>query len=346
MTSTPPLPPIKVGLVGAGVMGRRRAGVVRQFDGTDLAVVADADAERAKALAEEMDCEAADWRAVVARPDVRIVIVSTWPQSHAEVAAAAAENGKHVLCEKPFGRNPAEARAIVAAGRAHGVKVKTGFNLRYKAGLLKARELFDQGAIGDLMFIRCCHGHGGRPGYEQEWRADPEISGGGQLIELGVHGIDLLRWFMGELTEVSALTGTLFWEMEPLEDNAFILFRNRQGQTASFHSSSTQWKNHFSFEIFGTLGYILVHGMGGSYGVERVTLGRRNPGSVPDEEVFEFPGEDRSWHREWAELVAAVRESREPSGNGDDGYRALLAAEAVYASAREERLVKIPAGEE
>jgi predicted dehydrogenase len=278
---------------------------------------------------------------VISRPDVQIVIVSTWPNSHAEVAVAGARNGKHILCEKPLGRNPKEAREIVEAAQAHRVKLKTGFNLRHKAGIAKAREAYDQGAVGQLMYIRCCLGHGGRLAYEKEWRADQEIAGGGHLVDHGIHGIDLLRWFMGDFIEVSAFNATLFWEMKPLEDNAFVLFRDGYGLIASLHSSCTQWKNLFSLEIFGQLGYILVNGLGGSYGGETVTIGRRRSDSgPPDEELFAFSKPDYSLYNEWAEFVAAIQEDREPLGNGYDGYQALMLAYSAYASARKNHVVE------
>ena len=160
-------------------------------------------------------------------------------------------------------------------------------------------------------------------------------------MEQGIHAVDLFRWFLGEITEVVGFTATQFWNMAPLEDNAFALFRTKKGQTASLHSSLTQWINIFSFELFGQDGYITVDGLGGSYGVEKVTLGKRDLLGPFKEETTEFRGGDQSWREEWKEFVAAIEEKREPSGNGDDGLEALKLIYAVYQSAASGHVVRM-----
>ena len=331
-----------VGIVGCGLIGQRRAAVIRGMSQGELVIVADVDDGRAKSLAREMDCKATtDWREVVARDDVEVVVVSTTNNWLAPITTAALQSGKHVLCEKPPGRNPEEARQMVEAAQASGKKLKIGFNHRHHAAVWKAKELFDQGRIGELLFIRCRYGHGGRPGYENEWRADPEVSGGGELLDQGIHVIDLFHWFLGDFQEAFGYAGTWFWNM-PVEDNAFALFRTAGGQVASLHTSWTQWKNLFSFEVFGRDGYLIVEGLGGSYGPERLRVGRRKTeGGPPEEEVFEFPGPDISWEAEWREFVSAIQENREPLANGYDGWQAMRMVHAVYESARTGRVVRL-----
>ena len=331
-------------------------------------IVADVDEGRAGSLAREMGCLATtDWQEVVARDDVDIVVVSTTNNWLAPITIAALQNGKHVLCEKPPGRNPKEARQMMEAARTSGRKLKIGFNHRHHAAVWKARELFGQGRIGEPLFIRCRYGHGGRPGYEKEWRADPEVSGGGELLDQGIHAIDLFHWFLGDFQEAFGLTATYVWkrteggrgkeEVTPssilrppssivqVEDNAFALFRTAGGQVASLHTSWTQWKNLFCFEVFGQDGYLIVEGLGGSYGLERLRIGRRKTqGGPPEEQVFEFPGPDVSWQAEWREFVAAIREGREPLGNGHDGWQAMKMVYAVYESARTGQVVRLEDG--
>lgn len=304
---------MRVGLVGAGLIGRRRANVVKEFDSTDLLVVADVDSTRAKLVAEETGCKATtDWQSIVARNDIETLIVSTPHKFLAPISMAALKSGKHVLCEKPLARNPEEAEKMVEVAKASKVRLKTGFNHRYHPAIRKARELVDQGIIGEQNFIRCRYGHGGRPGYEKEWRASAEISGGGELLDQGVHALDLFRWFMGDFSEAFGFVTTRFWDISPLEDNAFALFRTDRGQIASLHVSWTQWKNLFSLEIFGQEGYLIVDGLGGSYGPEHLIVGRRSPTSgLPQEELFEFPGQDNSWYEEWKEFVTAIQEQRD-----------------------------------
>jgi predicted dehydrogenase len=240
-----------------------------------------------------------------------------------------------VLCEKPLGRNAAEAAAIVAAARRSRVTLKTGFNHRHHPAIADAHAVVAAGTIGAPLFLRCVYGHGGRPGYDREWRGNAELAGGGELLDQGVHVMDLSRWFLGEFEEVTGFVPRWVWDIAPLEDNGFALMRTARGQVAALHTSWTQWKNRFSFEVFGDAGYVRIEGLGGSYGTETLTVGRRRPESgPPDEETREYPGPDASWAEEWKEFVAAVRAGREPLANGEDGLEALRLIGAVYRAAR------------
>src|SRR5205823_5892688 len=124
------------------------------------------------------------------------------------------------------------------------------------------------GVIGEIMFLRGRYGHGGRIGYDREWRADPQRAGGGELIDQGVHMIDLARCFLGEFEHVTGHAATYFWDMQ-VDDNAFLLLRTSEDHAAFLHVSCTEWKNLFSLEIYGRGGKLQIDGLGGSYGVER-----------------------------------------------------------------------------
>jgi predicted dehydrogenase len=212
-----------------------------------------------------------DWEAGVLRDDVNIVVVATTNDGLAMIARTAAEAGKHVLVEKPAARSVEELIPVIQAAKRTGVFVRVGFNHRYHPALRQARQFVEAGAVGDLMFVRGRYGHGGRRGYAEEWRADPARAGGGELIDQGIHLIDLARWFLGGFPHVSGFAHMYFWEM-PIEDNAFLLLKTKRHQAAWLHASCTEWKNLFSFEIFGRGGKLHAEGLGGSYGVERLTL--------------------------------------------------------------------------
>jgi predicted dehydrogenase len=274
-----------------------------------------------------------DWECTVARPDVDLVIVATSHDALAAVARAAVERGKHVLVEKPAARSVAEIDPLIAAARAARVTVAVGFNHRFHPALREARSLFEQGAIGPLLHVRARYGHGGRLGYEREWRADPALSGGGELIDQGLHLIDLARWFAGEFRDVSGRLATLYWPMA-VEDNAFLLLATASGQVASLHASWTEWKNLFCFEVFGRTGKLQVDGLGGSYGVERLTVYRMGPELGPPEaSVREFPGEDASWRDEIEDLRTRIAERRPALCGLEDARAALAIAETVYRQA-------------
>jgi predicted dehydrogenase len=352
--------PLRVGVIGCGLIGRRRAEVIRRSPDDKLVIVADVDEGRAKSLASEMGCLATtDWQEVIARDDVNAVVVSTTNKWLAPITIAALQNGKHVLVEKPMARNLTEAEQVLQAAACHPRSVvAVGFNHRHHPAIWKAHELCNYGAIGPLMFIRAVYGHGGRPGYDKEWRADPDLAGGGELLDQGVHIIDLCCWFLGNFADAHGVTATYFWGNDGgsqtvnggqrsavsgrLEDNAFALLRTADGRVAQFHTSWTQWKNRFTLEVFGRDGYVRVDGLGGSYGPERLEVGRRKQeGGPPEVEILEFPGPDLSWQAEWQEFTSAIRKGRQPLASAEDGLQAMRLVAAIYESARTGQVVKV-----
>ena len=322
--------PLGVAIVGCGLIGRKRAAALA---GAHLVACADMEPARAKALAKEhADAVAVDrWEDAIQRPGVDIVVVATTNDSLAPIALAAIEAGKHVLIEKPAARTVAELEPLIAASERHDRRVRVGFNHRYHPAFQEARQLVDRGALGPLMFVRGRYGHGGRVGYDREWRADPQKSGGGELIDQGVHLIDLAGWFLGSFTSIQGVATTYFWDM-PVDDNAFMTLRTTVGQTAFLHVSCTEWKNLFSFEIYGRVGKLAIDGLGGSYGVERIAFYRMLPEMGPPETtIFEYPGGDRSWSLEFAEFLDDIKLARTPSAGLGAARAALVVAEEVYA---------------
>jgi len=324
---------VGVGIVGAGLIGFKRAEVLKLTKKGKLLAAADVDFGRAQKLAEKYSCDAySDWRKLVRREDIGIVVVSVPNKFTAPIAIEALRQGKHVLCEKPLGRNAREARAVLNAARKYRKVLKVGFNHRFYSGVLLAKKLFDEGKIGEPMFIRARYGYGGRLRMEKEWRLNRKISGGGELLDQGVHIIDLARWFAGEPEKIYGLTRTKFWKTK-LDDNAFVVMENKNA-TVQFHVSSTNWKNIFSFEVFGTRGYLQIDGKGGSYGEETLTFGKRKPQfGVPDVKVFKFHG-DLSWQREWENLLSAIFGRRKIIGDAYDGWQANRIVEAIYRSSK------------
>jgi predicted dehydrogenase len=248
----------------------------------------------------------------------------------AEIAQAALEAGKHVLVEKPGARRSRDIKALMEVAQRSGRQVRVGFNHRYHPSLRKARELFEAGALGEMMFVRGRYGHGGRLGYEREWRADPALSGGGELIDQGVHLIDLSRWFLGDFSEVAGFAHTYFWEM-PVEDNAFLILKTPRQQIAHLQVSCTEWKNLFSLEIYGRNAKLHVEGLGGSYGLERLgyykMLAHMGP---PETTIWEYPMDDNSWHIEFEEFLEDIRLGRTPSANLSDALAVLSVVEKIY----------------
>jgi predicted dehydrogenase len=318
---------MKIGIVGCGLIGRKRAAAAR---GHDVTLVADVNQASARALAQETGAEAsADWRDVL-NGNVDIVIVATQHNSLAEIGLAAVQAGKHTMIEKPAGRCAAELLPIKEASERSGTKVAIGYNHRFHPAVRRARTLVNEGELGPLMYVRGRYGHGGRIGMENEWRCQKALAGGGELIDQGVHLIDLARWFLGELRLDYGAALTSYWPIA-VEDNCFLALRGPGEEMAWLHASWSEWKNMFSFEIYGRKGKLTIEGLGGSYGLEKLTFHRMLPQMGPPEtKSWEFPPPDRSWELEFQDLICAIEEDRTPMAGIVDAYATLKLVDEIY----------------
>lgn len=320
---------MNIGIIGCGAVGQIRA---RHLAGARLVHCVDTDLQRAAQVAALSDgcTQGTDWRELVARPDIDAVIIATPHDAQVEIARAAIAAAKHVLVEKPAARHVDELRDLPALAASHDVRVRVGFNHRYHRAFQQARRLVDSGVLGPLLFLRARYGHGGRPGYEGEWRAQPQRSGGGELLDQGVHLIDLARWFLGDFVAVEGFAHTYFWDM-PVDDNSFMLLKTVTKQVAFLHVSCTEWKNTFSWELYGRDGKLQVDGLGGSYGVERLSWYKMLPGMGPPETlIWEYPMADNSWATEMTEFIEDIRSGREPSAGLSDAIATLGIVDKIY----------------
>lgn len=322
---------MKIGIIGCGLIGRKRAQSICQPN--ELIMVCDTNLESAAGLSRDFgNIEYTDdYQKLTEKKDIELVIVAVPNFLAARIVLSAVSNGKHVIVEKPGAIASSELLPIMEAIKDTDIKVKVGFNHRYHPAMLKAKELLTREEVGEIMFIRARYGHGGRVGYDKEWRADPRISGGGETIDQGVHLIDLSRWYMGEFSEINGFADTYFWNM-PVDDNGFISLRKEDGRAAWLQVSCTEWKNMFSFEIYCKNAKLEISGLGGSYGVERLSYYQMLPQmGPPDTTIFEYPRGDNSWKMELDDMISAIQ-NKTPVTMGDvkDAYEALRIVEAIY----------------
>ncbi len=321
---------MKYAIIGCGLIGKKRlAGLPA---GSELVVACDTNLARAEELVKVAKTGRAvtDYKPAVADSRVDAVIVATINSALADVSAAAIRADKHVLVEKPAGVSVSQVDELIMLAEKQGVCVRVGFNHRFHPAFLKTREILLSGVMGDLMFLRARYGHGGRVGYDREWRADPKLSGGGELIDQGIHLIDLAGWFLGDFKTIEGHATTCFWKM-PVDDNAFLSLRTAKGQTAWLHVSCTEWKNLFSFEIYGRDAKLQIEGLGGSYGVEKLYHYQMKPEmGPPDTKVYEFSGPDESWRRELTEFENDIQLKRKPAAGLKEANAALRIVEEIY----------------
>jgi predicted dehydrogenase len=335
---------MKALVIGYGYMGEIRRRVVESMPELELAGVCDPHVE-AERLAGVRRFD--DYRSAIDEVAPALVFVCT-PNVHIpDVVVYALQHGCHVFAEKPPGRSTADVRRMIAAERAQpNLKLVFGFNHRHHPAIQEAKAIADGGRMGRILWLRGVYGKSGGRGraFEQSWRNDPSMSGGGILLDQGIHMLDLFRFFCGDFDDVRGMVSTRFWQI-PVEDNAFVLLRNRAGQIANLHSSSTLWRHTFRLDIGLEGGYLVAEGLlskTGSYGRERLVIGRRPHDAEADvtlgnprEEVVYFDV-DRSWHVQVAEWLACIRDNRPVSDSSStDALRVMEIVEAVYRQAAE-----------
>ena len=333
---------ICIGIVGAGLIGEKRAVAAQKVGGIKIIAIADTNKKRAEEFSQKYECESSiKWEELVKRKDIDVVVVAVPNAFIFQIVMSALKNGKHVLCEKPFGINQKEARLMMEAGKKYRRFIKVGFNNRFHPGIFKAKQLVDKGVIGKVLFIRSRYGHGGRIGMEKEWRMKKKISGGGELIDQGPHIVDLCRWFGGEYITAYGVVDTKFWKSD-VDDNAFAVLRGKI-VTASFHVSTTNWGNIFSLEVFGDKGVITVDGLGRRYGVETIKISVcKGQFNDLETEVFTYPSEvDESWDDEWRNFLQALAGKGKIIGDARDGYEANKIVDALYASSKFGKVISL-----
>jgi predicted dehydrogenase len=324
-------PALRVGIVGCGLVGNKRAAAL----GPDSLVACfDVDAGAAESLAERFGglvCRSLD---ELLAQELEVAIVAVPHDRLAEHACLALGASAHVLVEKPAGIGVDDVGRIMRAAEAASRRVKVGFNHRFHPGTARAIVEARSERFGPVLHMRARYGHGGRLGYEQEWRARREVAGGGELVDQGMHLFDLSYSIFGPLPLNASLLRTAYWPME-VEDNAVIILGHPEhGPWAMFHASWTEWKNLFSLEIFCRSAKLQVDGLTGSYGPQRLSIYSMRPElGPPDLETIEFPADDESWSREWQEFTDAIHgaDGRPLAGDLESAAYAWQCVEAAYA---------------
>jgi predicted dehydrogenase len=323
---------MKAAVIGCGLIGRKRA--LAFPNSVELVGCFDEVASVAESFAAEFNTtNFPSFGGLLEIQDLSFVVIATRHDSLHSLAIDALNAGKHVFIEKPGAINYLEFKKVSDLARRKDLKVHVGYNHRHHPALKKAYELSNNGSIGQIMFLRGRYGHGGRLGYEKEWRADKSKSGGGELIDQGTHLIDLSIGFLGELQLDYSAIPNYFWEME-VEDNVFMSLKNNSGNIAFLQASCTEWKNMFSMEIYGQNGKIEISGLGGSYGLETLKFHKMLPEmGPPNTETWNFSELDDSWAIEVGEFLDDLLTGSRKSDNVDSSLEVLRVVDEIYSRA-------------
>jgi predicted dehydrogenase len=336
---------LTVAIAGCGLIGRERARALAPAD--RLLGALDPMAARAETLvAERGGRTCADFDELLGLGADVVVVAATHDQL-APLSQRALEAGSHVLVEKPAALGTGQVESLIRAAERAGRRVKVGFNHRFHPALRDLAAEVHSGAHGALMHLRSRYGHGGRLGYDREWRAQPRRSGGGELIDQGMHLIDLTHWLAGPLPLHSALLRTHFWDV-PVEDNAALILGEPQGRTAPWamlHVTWTEWKNLFSLEVYCTTAKLQVDGLVRSYGPQTLRIFRMSPElGPPSLEERSYGTEDLSWAAEWEHFAEALESGLPLLGDLDDARYAWTQVEAAYRSSPDYTRVRAEVG--
>lgn len=327
---------LRAAIIGYGKMGRIRHEAMMRHGGFSVVAACDTVIDPNATVPMVTDPLA------VYEYDPDVIVCSVPNSMIPDVVCEALTRGKHVFSEKPPGRSSNDVRRMQRAESANPGKVlKFGFNHRVHDAIEEAKKLIDAGTMGDLYFMRGVYGKAGGENYAQNWRNDPALSGGGILIDQGIHMLDLFQMFAGRFTDVQSYVQRKFWTEVPVEDNAFALMKNADGIVASVHSSATQWQHTFRFELYLRNGLISVDGIlsaSGSYGTEVLTMALNrpdrdgNPSPNPECQEIRFT-EDLSWDKEVAEFYQAIVHGTPlRSGTSQQALDVMELVEAIYAA--------------
>ena len=326
---------LKVGIAGFGKIGQLRAKELQKIESVKLVAIYDLN----DVAIDDSSLEVcASFDALLAL-ELDAIFVCAFNNVLSEYTIKALNQGLHVFCEKPPAKNTEELKLVIAAENASGKILKYGFNHRYHYSVIEAKKIIDSGEMGKLLWMRGAYGKAGSIDYDKNWRNYREISGGGILIDQGIHMLDLMMYFSGgTFSKVNSFVTTAFWNIEA-EDNAFAIMQNDDNAVAMLHSSATQWRHKFLLEMCFAEGYINLDGiLSGtrSYAPEKMIVGRREFEDIthamgkPKESTTWFEYDD-SWRLEVEEFVGVVTADKTlENGTSQDAYNALKLVEDIY----------------
>ena len=338
--------------IGGGVIGEMRARTVIDHPDCTLVGVADPNPEAADRAAQGSEAKVVgDATELLAGDVCDAVIVSTPVQLHERIILDALEAGKHVLVEKPLSNSVESCLRIVEAVRASDRALAVGFNYRFYPSFAFMQEVIAQGRIGRVDTLRVLGAHDGLANFRAEWMYKAEFSGGGAMMDVGIHMTDLTRFMVGEIESVYGTASFDVWNVEGSEDRAHALMRSDSGVSIQYEASWNEWKG---FQV-----WMEAHGEGGmvraSYGpMVTVLIEQSRPGGARKTTRNLFPKvvlreklkgwettSRLSFEAELAQFL--LQASGEPSLGADvwAGARAVEIADAVMESSRIGEVVRL-----
>jgi predicted dehydrogenase len=318
------LPGVRWGLIGAGDIVRKRvAAALRDAPANELVAVSRARAELAASFASEIGARRwhSDWRALVADAELDAVYIATPVHLHAAQTIAAAEGGKHVLCEKPMAMSAAECDRMIAACRAHGVTLGIAYFRHFNPAVMRVKDIVASGEIGQPVVAQLNAFEQFHPSsdYPRAWLLQPSMSGGGPMMDFGCHRIEVLINLFGSVRQSAALTANVVFD-RAVEDTAAVLLHFDRGPCASVTVTHAAHGRQDTLHVFGTRGSIHIDDL--TAGVVHVRTDTERTESHPAAANVHQPLVD--------DFVEAVRNRRDPAVTGDIGRAVAAIEDDIY----------------
>ncbi len=327
--------PLRVGIAGYGIVGKRRHHFIDQHP--DLVTVAVCDRNSSDSELSGRSLKKFKNYQDLIGEDLDALFVCMTNDIAPEVTIAGLESGIHVFCEKPPGRTVEDViRVRAVEAKQPTLKLKYGFNHRYHDSVQDALNIVASGELGRVMNLRGVYGKSKFISFGQhsDWRTKKAVAGGGILLDQGIHMVDLMRLFAGEFETIHSFVSNDYWKHD-VEDNAYALMRTSDGVVAMLHSSATQWKHMFQLDITLEKGAVTLSGIlsgSKSYGDETMTVAYAAEDDQGDpKEVTTCYESDPSWSSEIDEFATAIIEGGEIiNGSSDDALRTMQLVDRIY----------------
>jgi len=328
---------VKFGIAGYGKMGKiREESILNSSDAKLISIYEISEySHNDKSI---VQCNSFD---ELLTTDIDAVIVSAYVSVAADYVIRALSRGKHVFCEKPPSMTAKEMTKVIEIEKKMGKVLKYGFNHRFHYSVMEAKKVINDGGMGKMLWMRGVYGKAGSIDFHDNWRNYKNYSGGGILLDQGIHMIDLFRYFSNdEFTCLSSHLTSSFWNVE-CEDNAFLTLKSKNDIVATLHSSATQWKHKFLLEMAFENGFINLDGILSStrsYAPETMIIGKREFEDItfamgkPKESItyYEY---DNSWKLELKEFIDAVNgEAVINNGTSNDALEIMKLIDFIYNS--------------
>ena len=321
----------KVGIIGFGKMGQIRLEVIKKLDIFEVVSIYDPYSTKKNRLFVNSLDDLFD------NKNIEIIFVCTPNYLNKKLTIESLKKEKHVFCEKPPGLNAKDIEDVIIAENKYKKTLMYGFNHRHHDSIQKIKQIVDKKEFGRILWMRGRYGKSVETDFYKNWRSKKEYSGGGILIDQGIHMLDIFLYLAGDFDKIQAAVSNLYWDLD-IEDNVFAMLQNSKNKiAASLHSTMTQWRNLFSLEVFFEKGYVVLNGLNTSsksYGEEILNIAKNRslaPAAIWEEEENIHFKIDNSWEKEIIEFNKSIIKNTKPIiGNSLEALQLMKVIDEIY----------------